>query len=634
MQIILRGFGYLRPYSRWAIGAFVSMLIVTASNLVTPQLVRQLIDNGIEVGSWNGILLATGGLLGVAIFRGVFSYTNAYWSETASQGIAFDMRNDIYRKLESLSFSYHDSHQTGQLMTRATSDVEGVRNFFAQGLLQLISAILTFAGSIIILFATEWRLALAALSTIPLIIIIFVVLFRRMGPLFGIVQKNLGLLNNILQESITGVRVVKAFAAESRELERYNTQNDTLYGLNIQIVQNFSLGFPTIFLLANLGTLIVMWYGGNLVISEQLSLGTLIAFNGYLAFLLMPIFQLGGLSQQVARASALSKRLFEVLDEENEIVEKPDAIKLDKEVFEFTHVHEPGGIFSGTGSGEGDGTGEGGPQGPHTHTYKQLPGRVTFKNVSFRYKGSEEYALKNISFDVMPGQTVALLGGTGSGKSTIVNLIPRFYDVTEGRVLLDGVDVRDVKLDHLRREVGNVLQDVNLISGTIRDNITFGRPGAKDRPIQVISKLAQAYDFIMELPDGFDTEVGERGAGLSGGQRQRIAIARALLTRPSILIFDDSMSALDAETEHNLREALAPLLSRKTTFIIAQRISTVQNADLILLVDDGEIVAQGTHEALLETSALYNEILHSQLDDDTEEPTMETMVDSVIMQGA
>ena len=294
MKVIRRSFVFLRPYGWLVVGAFISTLIVTGVSLVTPQLIQRLIDDGIVDRSWQIVLFSTGGLLAIALLRGLFNFTNAYWSETASQGIAFDLRNAIYRQLESLSFSYHDGHQTGQLMTRATSDVEGVRTFFAQGVLQMISALLTFIGSIVILFLTDWRLALASLTTIPLIIGIFVILFSRMGPLFGQVQASLGQLNNILQENIAGVRVVKAFAAEAREQERYVGQNTVLYQKNLSVVDTFSLGFPTVFFLSNLGTLIVIWFGGNRVISQELSLGALVAFNSYLSFLLQPIFQLLG----------------------------------------------------------------------------------------------------------------------------------------------------------------------------------------------------------------------------------------------------------------------------------------------------------------------------------------------------
>ncbi|MEM7118173.1 MAG: ABC transporter ATP-binding protein [Chloroflexota bacterium] len=566
----------MRPYWLLAVGAFASMLIVTATNLYTPQLIQQLIDNGIETESWNGILWASGGLLLVALIRGLFSFTNTYWSAKSSQGVAFDLRNEIFIKLENLSFSYHDTHQTGQLMTRATSDVEAVRNFFAQGLLQFVSAIITFVGSIVILFLTEWRLTLAVLATIPFIIGIFVFLFSRMGPLFGQVQKLLGQLNNILQENIAGMRVVKSFTAEPFELARYKDQNETLYQKNIEVSRYFSTGFPTVFLLSNLGTLIVIWYGGNLVISEELQLGQLIAFNSYLSFLLMPIFQLGGLSQQLASATASGNRLFEVLDTENEIANPLNPIILSSD----------------------------------------MRGEVVFDNVSFTYQGATENILTDISFSASPGQSIALLGRTGSGKSSIVNLIPRFYDVSAGSVRIDGYDVRLCDLESLREQIGSCLQQVTLRSGTIRENIAFGKPEATLDEIVEAAKIAQAHDFIIQQPEGYDTQVGERGNSLSGGQRQRIAIARVLLVEPSIIIFDDSMSALDAETEQKLKVALAPFLERHTAIIIAQRIATVRTADQILVLDNGLIVARGTHNELIESSFIYREIVRSQLEEE------------------
>jgi ATP-binding cassette subfamily B protein len=576
--MITRSLTYLRPYWPLATGAFVAMLLVTAANLAIPQMIRLLIDDGIIANSWTGIFLATAGLLVIAVARGLFSFLSSYWSEKSSQGIAYDLRNQIYRKLQTLSFSYHDRNQTGQLMTRATSDVEAVRTFFAQGLLQLIAAILTFLGSAVILFATDWRLALAALSTIPIIIVIFAKLFTQLGPRFGQVQQRLGALNTVLQENISGVRVVKAFTAEPYELSLYREKNEALYQENLTILRLFSVGFPTVFLMANLGTLIVIWFGGNLVISGELSLGTLIAFNSYLAFLLMPIFQMGFISQQLSRAAVSSKRLFEIIDATNEIEERPEAQPL------------------------GD----------------AIQGRVTFENVHFKYVGTEEEVLSGISFDVIPGQTVAIVGATGSGKSSIINLVPRFYEVTAGAVCLDGIDVRNATLDSLRRRVGVVLQDVNLIRGTIRDNIAFGKPEATDQEIMRVARVAQAHNFIRQLPDAYETVIGEKGTGLSGGQRQRIAIARTLLVDPCVLIFDDSTSAVDAETEHRIQRAMEVLLRDRTAFVIAQRISTLRSANLILVLENGRVAGRGTHEELIETNPLYAEIFYSQLVDDGE----------------
>jgi ATP-binding cassette, subfamily B, multidrug efflux pump len=576
MRTFFRSLRYMRPYVLLAMGALLSLLLVTAANLYAPQLIQQLIDGGIEGGNWNVILFTTLSLLGVALVRGLFTFTQGYWSEQLSQNFAYDFRNDIYGKLQNLSFSYHDSHQTGQLMTRVTSDVEAVRLFYAQGLLNFVSAIATFVGSAVILFSTDWRLALAALSTIPVVGIIFAVLFGRLFPMFGRAQAKLGALNTVLQENIAGVRVIKAFAAEPYELERYRRQNDDLYLEFLNVVRSFAWGFPFVFFFANLGTLIVIWYGGNLVISEELSLGTLIAFNTYLSFLLFPIFQLGFISQLLGRAGASAVRLYEILDAENDVLDKPGAVELEA-----------------------------------------IAGRVEFKDVHFRYLGSEQEVLKGISFVAEPGQTVAVLGSTGSGKSTIINLIPRFYNATSGQVLIDGTNVKDVTLASLRAVIGIVLQDVNLIHGTIRDNIKFGAPEATEAEVEQAARAAQAHSFIVTQPEGYDTVVGERGVGLSGGQKQRIAIARALLVNPRILIFDDSTSAVDAETEYLIQQALLTLMAGRTAFVIAQRISTVRDADLILVLDNGQIVAQGTHTELMEESAIYAEILASQFADET-----------------
>ncbi len=552
------------------------MLIVTATNLYVPQVIQQLIDDGIEARNWDGIIWATVILFGLALIRGVFSFTNTYWSAESSQGIAFDLRNEIFEKLENLSFSFHDTHQTGKLMTRTTSDVENVRTFFAQGLLQLVSALITFIGSIVILLLTDWRLALAVLTTLPVIIGIFVYLFSRMGPLFGEVQRMLGKLNTILQENISGIRVVKSFTAEPFELGRYRDQNEALYQQNINVARYFSTGFPTVFLLSNIGTLIVIWYGGSLVISDELQLGQLIAFNSYLAYLLNPIFQIGGLSQQLSSATASGNRLFEIIDTEVEITSPANPIPITND----------------------------------------SPGHLSFENVTFSYQGSDSNVLTNVSFEAHPGQTVALLGSTGSGKSSIVNLIPRFYDVTDGRVTIDGHPVQDYDLNMLRQQVGSCLQEVTLRSGTIRDNICFGKPDATDEEIIEAAKIAQAHEFIMQQPSGYDTQVGERGSGLSGGQRQRVAIARVLLVHPRIIIFDDSMSALDAETEQELKSALQPFLENHTAIIIAQRISTVVSADQILVIENGEIIARGTHSELLESSGIYQDIVKSQLEEE------------------
>ncbi len=572
MKNINRALIYLKGYRWVAIGAVISLLLVNVANLLSPQLLRSLIDDGITAENMRQVWIVAGLLVLVAVVRGVFNFLQAYWSEVASQGIAYEMRNIVFEKLQNLSFSYHDRSQTGKLMTRMTSDVELVRNYIGRGLLQLVSAVLMFLGTLVILLVMNWRLTMIFLAIIPVIGVIFAIFVRKFMPLSKKVQEELGKLTSILQENLSGMRIVKAFAREDYEIARYGRQNQTLLEKGLALVTAFSNLFPLIFLISNLGMLGIIWLGGLQVIGGSVSLGELVAFVNYQLFLLMPIFMLGFIGAMLSRASASADRIFEVIDSQSEIVENDDAIEL-----------------------------------------PSLDGFVAFDNVSFRYVGAEQDALHGISFEAKPNQTVAILGRTGSGKSTIINLIPRFYDVSEGAVLVDGVDVRDVTLDSLRRQIGIVLQETTLFSGTIRDNIAYGRLDARQEEIEAAARVAQAHEFIMEIPEGYDSEVGERGVGLSGGQKQRIAIARAVLLNPKILIMDDSTSSVDAETEYKIQQALEALRQDRTTFIIAQKISTIRNADLILLLEDGQLVGKGTHEELIRESERYAEILDTQI---------------------
>jgi ATP-binding cassette, subfamily B, multidrug efflux pump len=572
MKNINKALVYLKNYRWVALGAMISLLLVNVASLLSPQLLRILIDDGISAKDLRKVWLIAGLLVLIALVRGVFNFLQGYWSEVASQGIAYEMRNIIFEKLQNLSFSYHDRAQTGKLMTRMTSDVDLVRNYIGRGLLQLISAVLMFLGTLTILLIMNWRLTMILVAIVPIIGVIFGIFVKQFMPLSRKVQEELGKLTSILQENLSGMRIVKAFAREEFEIERYEVQNQTLLEKSIALVSAFSNLFPVIFLLANLGVLGVVWVGGLQVIGGELSLGVLVAFIGYQIFLLMPIFMLGFIGAMLSRASASADRLFEVIDFESEIIEKADAI-----------------------------------------TLSEPKGSVRFEQVSFRYIGAEHDALHEISFEAKPNQTVAILGQTGSGKSTIINLIPRFYDVSGGAVLLDGVDVRDVTLDSLRSHIGIVLQETTLFSGTIRENIAYGKSDASQEAVEEAAKIAQAHEFIVLLPKGYDTEVGERGVGLSGGQKQRIAIARAIIMNPKVLIMDDSTSSVDAETEYKIQAALETLRQNRTTFVIAQKISTIRNADLILILDQGELAAIGRHEALVRTSELYAEILDTQI---------------------
>jgi len=562
MKNIRRAIKYLGNYWQPTLGGGLALLIVNAANLATPQLLRALIDQGISQLNMSRITQVIAGLVAIAIVRGIFNFLQGYWSEMASQGVAYEMRNDIFEKLQNLSFSYHDQAHTGKLMTRMTSDVELVRMFVGRGALMMASALLMIAGTMGLMFQMNWQLALVVFIVLPVILVFFSIFVRKIMPVSRNVQKKLGWLNSILQENLVGMRVVKAFARELYEIERYAKQNDDLLEENINLIKLFVSVFPIIFYIANLGMVAVVWVGGLLVINASLSLGELVAFTAYLGLLLMPIFQMGMIGAMLSRAAASADRVFEVIDVESEVQESPDALKL-----------------------------------------PIIDGKVIFDDVSFRYVGGTQDVLSNVSFTANPGETIAVLGQTGAGKSSIINLIPRFYDVTGGKVLVDGYDIRDLTVESLRHQVGIVLQETTLFSGTIRENIAYGRPEASLKDIQEAAQAAQAHDFIVELADGF---------GLSGGQKQRVAIARALLINPRILILDDSTSSVDAETEFKIQQALIKLMKGRTSFVIAQRISTVRNADQILLLDQGHLVAQGRHADLLETSELYVDILATQ----------------------
>lgn len=577
MKFTLRSLRYLLNYWHPALGGAIALLLVNLANLAAPQLLRILIDQGINQLQMNRIVQVSIGLIGVAVIRGLFNFLQGYWGEIASQGVAYDLRNTIFEKLQKLSFSYHDRSQTGKLMTRMTSDVELVRMFVGRGALMLASAIVMLLGTLVIMFLMNWKLALIIFAVVPLILVVFGFFIGKIMPISQEVQRKLGVLNTTLQENLAGMRVVKSFAREDFEISRYRGQNEDLLEENINLVRLFSAAFPLIFFIANLGMVAVVWVGGLQVISTTLTLGELVAFTGYLGFMLMPIFQLGMIGSMLSRSEASAKRIFEVIDAESEVVEKPDAVVL-----------------------------------------PSVKGKVTFDHVSFRYMSGGDDVIHDINFIVEPGETIAILGQTGAGKSTIINLIPRFYDVSSGNVLIDGHDVRDLTLDSLRSQIGIVLQESTLFSGTIRENIAYGKPDARMDEIIEAAKAAQAHQFIDQLDEGYESLVGERGVGLSGGQKQRIAIARALLVDPQILILDDSTSSVDAETEYLIQQALDRLMVGRTSFVIAQRISTVRNADRILLLDQGEQVALGTHEDLLQTSELYVEILETQFGEQAE----------------
>jgi ATP-binding cassette subfamily B protein len=616
-----RAFKYLTRYRSQALLPYLFLIVATLSQLAVPHMLRNVIDavvNGVTAktflerlpqipaaflsqampqileflklpsdwsldqvtahlqsqkdGAPQAMLMAGIAIVVFAALRGVFAFLQAYWAERNSQTVAFDLRNDLFAKIQRLSFSYHDRNQTGQLMIRATDDIEKVRLFIGQGLLQLVGAIVLLTGTLIIIFSTNAKLALVTLWILPVALVLFMIFGILSQPLFSKVQQKISNLNTILQENLAGIKVVKAFTREQSEQMKFNKSATNLMDQQITVARLFTFLFPLVFLIANLGQATTLYAGGQQIIHGTLTLGEWQEFSLYLVFMFFPIAQFGFIITQFGQASASAARIFEILDAKVDIRDKPGAVEL-----------------------------------------PPVQGQVNFENVTFRYFGSGEPVLKDVTFEATPGQTVALLGATGSGKTTIINLLPRFYDPTEGRITIDGHDLRDVTLDSLRSQIGIVLQETTLFAGTIRENIAFGRPGASLEDVIAAAKAAAAHDFIMSFPDGYDTLVGERGTTLSGGQKQRVAIARALLMDPHILILDDSTASVDLATEAQIQTALDELMKGRTSFVIAQRITTVINADLILVLDKGEIVARGKHEELLEESEIYAEIYSSQL---------------------
>ena len=615
MRSLGRALGYLKPYWLLSVGIFVTLLLSSLLNLVIPALTQRIIDDGISAGSIRFIVWGAVGMVAVALFRALFTFLQGYWAAQASQDVAFDMRAALYEKIQKLSFGYHDQAQTGQLLTRATSDVERVQMFVGRGFIMFLTALIMIVGSLILLFSLDWQLSLIMLVLMPVTMAIFVFFASRARPLFTKVQQYISRMNTILQENLAGVRVVKAFAREPYEHQRFSVANLDLMDQNIEVGRMIAIAFPLIFLLSNLGTLAVIWLGGLQVIGGRLTIGELVAFQSYLMMTMFPLFMLGMIIAMVSQASASAERVFEILDAQSEVVESPAASELpaiegrvtfegvwfryfgSKDESDVTELAPESGRRRRMPAGrDGGGMGMGGMGMPAA---PQAP--------------QNDWVLKAVSFTAEPGQVIALLGATGSGKSTIINLIPRFYDVSRGTVKIDGIDVREVTLDSLRSQIGMVLQETTLFTGTIRENIAYGRPEATMDEIVAAAQAAEAHDFISEFADGYETQVGERGVTLSGGQKQRVAIARALLLDPRILILDDSTSSVDVETEYRIQQALDKLMVGRTSFVIAQRISTVRDADSILVLDGGRIAAVGTHEDLMRDSPIYADIYSSQL---------------------
>jgi len=571
MRMILRLIGFTRKYWPWLVLAFLCLLATTAFSLAVPKMLGNGIDAALGHGQRSSLIVAALIVLGASLLRGFSGYGNTYLSEMISQKTAYDIRNALYDRLQHLSFAYHDQSQTGQLMSRATVDVEAIQIFFGRGILSLAEVILLFIGISYILFSLNWQLALMTLAFIPLVAWQALYLGRSLRPHWLKVQQLMGVLGTTLEENLTGARIVKAFSRQSQESEKFAGQAKQLYREHITLASSRAFNVPMMAFLIGLPVALILWYGGREVIAGKLTVGNITQFILYIGMLAMPIRRLAFMTNVIARTISAGERIFEILDTISEVKEKPNAIVLSS------------------------------PR-----------GEVRFEDASFSYSTSEP-VLKKVSFQANPGELVALLGGSGSGKSTIAHLVPRFYDPTFGRVTIDGVDIRDMTLDSLRKNVGIVQQNVFLFSASVRDNIAYGALGATDEEIVAAAKAAYLHDFIKSLDEGYDTWVGERGVTLSGGEKQRLAIARTLLTNPKILILDDSTSSVDVETEHLILRALGELIKGRTTFVITHRIQVMQNADLILMLKDGEVVEQGKHKELMAKNGYYRQIFESQV---------------------
>lgn len=577
-RVVRRALGFLSPYKPTVFGAYAVILVGTGISVFQPTIIRRIIDFGIRGNATHIILTGAIELLLLTALGGLCTFLSGRWTEQASQGVAYDLRNLIHRKLQSLSFSYHDRSESGQLIGRAISDVDRVRFLTGRAILRLTTAVTLVIGVATAMFIINARLALVTLTITPFMAYLGVRFGTTLRPISREVQQREAVLMTRLEQNLRGARTVKAFGQEDNETERFRTRNMELYDFQVRSARLTSIFSPLMNLVVSAGTLLVLVYGGSLVIHANLTIGELVAFSTYVAQLMIPIRQFGWIIGAISQASASGERIFEILDAKSDVEDTPGAREL-----------------------------------------ASIDGEVRFDNVSFGHT-REVFVLRKINFSIRRGETVALLGATGSGKTSIINLIPRFYDPTEGRVLIDGTDIREVTLRSLRDHIGIVMQDTILFSSTIRENIAFGRPGASMSEIRDAARAACADEFIETLPEGYDTRVGERGVTLSGGQRQRLSIARALLKDPRIIILDDATSSVDTETESLIQTALSRLMRGRTAFIIAQRLSTIRQADVVLVLDHGGIEAfarrtpsEAPHEQLLAGSATYADIYYGQL---------------------
>lgn len=593
LKVALRIFSYVRPYWRRVIVLYVALFAALGIQLFIPLVLAEAIDDGIVARDAGLLVRAAFLIVGLTLLQGLFTFVRAYVAQALAEQVAFDLRNEVYVHLQALPFAFYDRAQTGQLMSRATEDINNIRSMLVLSMRALVLAIGTMATVAVILFRIDARLAAIALVPLPFLLWYSVRFGIAIRPMFFKVQQQFGVMTSALQENVSGFRVVRAFAQEQAESARFEADLEELFERNLRAARRWSFAYPMTLFMSGLGLAAVLWFGGYQVLVGALSIGTLVAFSRYLTLMNEPVRWLGFVVNRIAKAIASGERIFETLDTRPAVAERPGAIPLPR-----------------------------------------ARGEVRFEGVSFTFPGAKRPALDEVSFTAHPGTVTALVGPTGSGKSAIISLIPRFYDPRIGRVLVDGHDVRDLTLDALRGQIAIVHQETFLFSLSIRDNIAYGREEATLEEVIAAAKAARAHDFIMAMPEGYGTEIGERGVTLSGGQKQRIAIARAILLDPRILILDDATSSVDTETEQEIQRALRALMEGRTSFVIAQRLSTVQHADQILVLARGRIVARGTHADLLARKGFYREMHELQQREQGEPSAISYQLSAIGEEGA
>ncbi|HLU36038.1 MAG TPA: ABC transporter ATP-binding protein [Thermomicrobiales bacterium] len=575
MKILIRIINYLRPYMWWLIGVYAALLIALGLQLAIPQVLGRAIDHGIVDGDIGYVGRAALAIIVLAAFQAVFTFARSYGTNRLAEHVANDLRNELYDKFQELPWRFYDQAQSGQLMARATDDINNIRGMMMFSLRAIVQALGMLIIISVIVLRTNWILGLISLSTAPFLVWWSIRFSVTIRPLFLKVQQQFGAMTSTLQENVAGGRVVRAFAQERAESTRFQSELDELFKRNMRTARRWSFSFPMTIALNGLSVAGVIWVGGWMVLTGRISVGTLVVFERYTTMLQEPIRWLGFVVNRVARAIASGERIFEILDTKVSIRDNPGATPLEN-----------------------------------------MRGVVEFHDVTFGYQKGGAPAIHNVTFEAHPGQITALVGPTGGGKSSVVSLIPRFYDPASGTVTIDGRDVREITLRSLRSQIGFVMQESFLFSMTVRENIAYGKPDASMEDIVAAAKAARAHDFIMRMEEGYNSVIGERGVSLSGGQKQRLAIARALLIDPRILILDDATASVDAETEHEIQEALRTLMHGRTSFVIAQRLTTVRDADQILVFEEGRITQRGTHEELLkEENGFYHELYRLQMQD-------------------